>query len=47
MEEIIKELKQLLKFWGISEEDIYTTESWLRTQIEEKKQEVQDYLDSL
>ena len=47
METILKELKELLKFWNISEEDIYTTESWLRTQIEERKEEIQDYLDDL
>ena len=47
METIIKELKKILKFWDISEENIYTVESWLLDEIAEKKQEVQDYLDSL
>ena len=47
MEEIIKELKELLRFFEISEENIYTFESLVLTEIAEKKQEVQDYLDSL
>ena len=47
METIIKELKKILKFWGISEENIYTVESWLLTELAERKEEVQDYLDDL
>ena len=47
METILKELKEVLKFWGISEDNIYTFESLVLTEIEEKKPEVQDYLDSL
>ena len=47
MEEIIEELKKILKFWGISEENIYTFESLLLTEIAERKDEIQDYLDEL
>jgi len=47
MEIILKELKELLRFFEISEENIYTVESWFITQIEERKDEIQDYLDAL
>jgi hypothetical protein len=47
MEEIIKEIKSVLNFYGVPEESIEQFERILLSLVEENKQEVQDYLDSV
>jgi len=47
METIMKEIKLVLKFYGVPEDSIEQFERVLLSLIEENKQEVQDYLDSV
>jgi len=47
MEEFRKEIKSVLSYFGLPAESVETFDSILLDQIEENKEEVQDYLDSL
>jgi len=47
MEEFRKELKAVLSYFGLPAESVETFDSILLDQIEENKQEIQDYLDQL
>ncbi len=47
LETIIKEIKAVLKFYGVPEDSIEQFERILLSLVEENNQEVQDYLDSV
>ena len=47
MENILNEIKAVLRFYGLPEDSVEQFERILLSQVEENKEEVQDYLDSL
>ena len=47
METILKEIKAVLSFYGLPEDSVEQFERIILSQVEENKQEVQDYIDSL
>jgi transcription initiation factor TFIIIB Brf1 subunit/transcription initiation factor TFIIB len=47
METILKEIKAVLSFYGLPEDSVEQFARILLSQVEENKQEVQDYIDSL
>lgn len=47
MENILNEIKAVLRFYGLPEDSVEQFERILLSQVEENKEEVQDYIDSL